>query len=471
MKISTLAIGVALWGALLTSAVWAEEQYRSVLIDPAAEELDSYRLVSAAADAPGSAVGGPSLAEEVADLKAWKAQTLAKEAAVRRKASGKPTVKIGGCVQWDWANFSQDPGSVAQIGDVQNGSEPRRAWLFMKGDAFQVVDYVFRFGIEGQDAGSEITFREMFITVKELPIAGHVRLGHFKEPFSLDQLTSSKFTMFMERNLADVFAPSRNVGIMAFNQSENKRMTWAIGAFKDQIGLSPPEYKDDHGATAVTGRVTFAPWYDEATDGRGVLHTGVAYSYRDATNDAVQFRQRPEAHLSDYVVDTTALLADNYQLFNAEVAYVYGPFSVQSEYTAAVVDHGGGASSEFDGMYIQASYFLTGEHRPYGRSDGTFGRVKPFENFFCVRDGDGDVQMGKGAWEVAYRYSCLDLNDGPIVGGRVSDHTVGLSWYLNPYTKVMWNYVRSDVNRPPAGGGAAIDGAMDTLEMRAQIDF
>ena len=112
------------------------------------------------------------------------------------------------------------------------------------------------------------------------------------------------------------------------------------------------------------------------------------------------------------------------------------------------------------------SYFLTGEQRMYKRSAGTFSdRVVPYENFFRVRDGDGYVQTGKGAWEVAYRASYLDLNGVGVSGGNVTDHTVGLNWYLNPYTRWMVNYVNSDLRRFNGTGNMSI------FETRVQIDF
>ena len=76
--------------------------------------------------------------------------------------------------------------------------------------------------------------------------------------------------------------------------------------------------------------------------------------------------------------------------------------------------------------------------------------------------------MGKGAWEVAYRYSFLDLNDDVTIGGYVRDHTIGLNWYLNPYTRLMFNYVNSQTTDYPGVEGV---GRADIFEMRCQIDF
>ncbi len=104
-----------------------------------------------------------------------------------------------------------------------------------------------------------------------------------------------------------------------------------------------------------------------------------------------------------------------------------------------------------------ASYFLTGEHRKYKESSGAFSRVKPKSNFL---DGKG----GLGAWEVAARYSEIDLNDpdAGILGGEVRDFTVGVNWHLNPNARVMLNYVMSELHHV---------GDADIVAMRFQVDF
>lgn len=80
--------------------------------------------------------------------------------------------------------------------------------------------------------------------------------------------------------------------------------------------------------------------------------------------------------------------------------------------------------------------------------------MKPKRNF--LKEG------GLGAWEVAARFSHLDLNDEGIIGGRLNNVTVGLNWYLNPNMRVMWNFVYADRDDV---GDASI------FQMRAQIDF
>ena len=143
-------------------------------------------------------------------------------------------------------------------------------------------------------------------------------------------------------------------------------------------------------------------------------------------------------------------------------------------------DAGYQRAPDFHGCYAHVSYFLTGEHRPYNRTAGKFARVVPFENFFRVRTEGGDVVTGTGAWEIAYRFSYVDMDffdeDEAVAaerfkGGRSVNHTFGLNWYLNPYSRVMFNYINSDANRRPFAGGGVIAGNMNILMTRFQIDF
>jgi len=74
---------------------------------------------------------------------------------------------------------------------------------------------------------------------------------------------------------------------------------------------------------------------------------------------------------------------------------------------------------------------------------------------------------GRGAWEVAGRYSFLSLDAGalPDTARTVHNATVGLSWYLNPNVRLMWNYIRSCVD------GRDVSNAADIFMMRMQVDF
>lgn len=139
---------------------------------------------------------------------------------------------------------------------------------------------------------------------------------------------------------------------------------------------------------------------------------------------------------------------------------VYGPASLQAEYVRSELDVQYMGERHFDSYYVSGSWFLTGESRPYQAAEGAPTRLRP-KHPFSLRD----ETKGWGAWEVALRYSALDLNDGPVRGGEMDDWTFALNWYLNANTRIMLNYImahpENDLN----------DGDVEILQTRFQVDF
>lgn len=344
-------------------------------------------------------------------LKKQKEAEQAKKDADARK----PTIKWSAQFQADTYWFNQDQRSHATFGDIDNGEAFRRARFGLFGD-YGPTEYRVEmdFALAGRPS-----FLDVYGGIHDLPVIGRVRVGHFFEPFSLERYTANRFVTFMERALTDqAFAPARNLGVAANRTYCDEQGTWAIGLFRSDSD----NFGDDVGdkfESAVTGRVTFLPYYDEASKGSRYVHIGAAYSYRAPNNDLARFRAQPEARLGAVVVsnvpffvDTGNIPADSYQLVGLEAAWVCGPFSVVSEYMGAPVNSKNSGGLYFDGWYAQASYFLTGEHRPYRKENGTFDRVMPLREFIRYSR-DKEIECGPGAWEIAARVSQLDLNDGP----------------------------------------------------------
>ena len=205
---------------------------------------------------------------------------------------------------------------------------------------------------------------------------------------------------------------------------------------------------------------------------------GTAYSIRDDRNGSVRFRARPEwrdtttiASLNNRFIDTGDIAADNYSLYQAELGWVAGAFSAQTEYIRAEVNANGGNES-FSGGYGLLSYFLTGESRPYDKRTGRFGRVKPIENFFLTRGASNKPRsfgaLGRGAWELAGRYSWVDLTSASIPGGILENTSFGVNWYWNYNTRIQWNYVHTLRNADAPG---AASGETDALVMRMAFDI
>jgi len=353
-------------------------------------------------------------------------------------------LKMGGRLMNDWFWSSEDDSIKTSFGEQEDGVEFRRARLYFSGDIYDNVKYKLQFDFEGGDAD----FKDAWLCITDFPF-GDVKIGHFKEPFSLEELTSSKYITFLERALPNAFAPSRNNGIMLHRVRSDERMTAAIGLFRD-TGSYGGNSGDDGGYN-VTGRITALPIYEN--DGASLVHVGAAYSHRNP-DDTYSVSSRPEAHMANTFVNTGSIAGDRADLLGLEAAWVNGPLSLQSEYITSEAGRFTGSDVRFDGYYVQASYFLTGEHRKYKASEAAFSRVKPKNNY--------SYGGGSGAWEVKVRVSELDLNANDITGGKLNNITTGLNWYLNPNTKIMWDWVHADRNNI---------GQANMLMMRLQFDF
>ncbi|MEQ1892659.1 MAG: porin [Planctomycetota bacterium] len=365
--------------------------------------------------------------------------------------------RFAGRLNYDVAFFDPDNDTKTAIETgttrIEDGSEFRRARIELSGEVAERTEWETSFDF----AGGKAAFKNLFVGIKDLPF-GNVRVGQFKEPFSLEQLTSDNNTTFMERSVSSANDPVYNAGLMVFDDAAAERMTWAVGAFR--TGTDDGEISKGDGEWATTARVTGLPFYSE--DGSNYVHLGLGFSRRSPTNDQLSFSSKPEANLAPAYVSIANLPAETVDLLGLEAAWVSGPLTVQSEYRTAAVDapSGAGSDQDFDGFYAQASWFLTGENRPYRKNTGGYGPIKVKNNAFSK-------DHGLGAWELAARYSTIDLTDGAVDSGGLDDMTLGVNWYLNPNTKLMVNYVVADLD--PAGGGA--EGTTDILEFRVQFAY
>ena len=358
-------------------------------------------------------------------------------------AKSENSIKIGGRIQVDAATYSED------ISDHNDGTEIRRARLFAQGNIGDAWGYKLQYdftasGIDGiQDAYLDY---KGFENLK-------IRMGHFKEPFSLQNMTSSKYVLFTERGLPHVFAEGRNIGLQLSRNGKN----WSTAAGLYGDGRDGASSDNDEGFGA-SGRFTYAPFYEKTH----AFHLGASASYRSTgSTDTLRFRERPESHLTDTrLVDTGSFDADSYARFVGEVVYIRGPFHLQSEYYYTTVDREISTNEDltFSGFYVEGGWFLTGESMNYKASKGNFSRVTP----------KGVVgKAGIGAWQVAMRYSSLDLTNEDITGGEEDNFTVGLNWYATQNIRFAANYV----NVLDVKGGANNGDEPQSFQLRTQVEF
>lgn len=378
-----------------------------------------------------------------------------------------PTIDVTGFFQADVGWVSQSETNRAAVGDVQDGADFRRARLAAKGAVADNVSYMieFDFAFPGRPS-----FMDVWLKVHDTYWFDDVTVGHFRQPIGMDGQTSARELTFIERALPFAFLPFRQIGVMSSGFDEEAGRTWAYTVFRFPTDAWGGQIGDDGGYGFSTRQTALLVDHGD----QGVVHIGGAFTMMDPANDAVQYRAQPEMFLAETggaafvpagvpstfppFVDTGVIPTDQAYLFGGELATTQGSFHAQSELIYAVVNRQAASTVGFYGVYAQAGWILTGEHRPYKRDQGVLGRVKPARPF--TRCG------GTGAWELTGRWSHLNLNSDTVQGGRLTDLTFGLNWYLNDFTKFQFNYIHAFLDSPVNG-----DSNADILGMRAQVDF
>jgi phosphate-selective porin OprO/OprP len=381
--------------------------------------------------------------------------------------------------------FAAPGGGTSGVGNAA-ATLLRRAVLQADGDIFGQFDYIVQFdfanasnennGIQPPSFGnltSSPAPLNIWMQVRDVPYLGNVRVGNQVKPIGLENNTPFTFLPFMERsdNMDAFYGPFDNgyaLGITARNWSESERATWQYGVYRPStnvfgVALNKASYG---------GRVTGLPVYED--DGERLVHVGLGTFFGEVVQDEQRNRVRPllrnaPGFAVPVIADTSEVPGSRQYTLAPEFALVLGPLTVEAEWagqwlTDAVAPGNVPQGTVFyHGAYVQALYFLTGEHDHYLRREGAFGRQIPNEDYHVKKD---DPHRAFGAWQVGVRFGYVDLSDKAIQGGTVYDWTFGLNWYLNPNMKVQFNYVLEHRDQP----GTAV-GWINGFGVRAAYDF
>ena len=265
---------------------------------------------------------------------------------------------------------------------------------------------------------------------------GTIRLGNQKVSQSLSGSTSTLTIPFMERPLPVLaFTLQRRLGL----GYEVHRDSWGLygAVFGHNIN-------EQYGSQGYSARA----YYLLGSREEGLWHLGASAVNLDP-DDAARFRARPESHVTDTrLVDTGEFSdVDDARYYHLELATVRGSYSVRGEYHRAVWERSNGSIPQFEGWYVEGSYLLRGYQQAYRK--GKFFRP--------------EVESERGAWELALRYSTLDLDSRGVSGGREDNWSVGVNWYSPLHWRVMANLIRVDADGP--------EGRQDPWITQARVQY
>lgn len=264
-------------------------------------------------------------------------------------------------------------------------------------------------------------------------------LGQYKQPNSLEELSSTKNNDFIAKAMAtNTFATGRRLGGSAAFGGSN--WTTTISVFDGELTA---------GSAASSGAGARATWAPIQGEDR-LLHFGLSAVQENLTGDTARFRARPNADLAGIrPVDTATLVGvDRQRTVGVEGIWASGPLKIQGEYFNANLDRDGLDDYSGNAWYASAVWNLTQE--PWGYRSGVIRTAGPNE-------------PTSGMWQLGARYDRIDLNDAPVEGGDMSGLTLGVNYYWRKNFKLAANWVRVDSER------AGFEDKPDILEFRAQM--
>jgi phosphate-selective porin OprO/OprP len=415
-------------------------------------------------------------------------------------------------IQFDGGGYDYRPDTAATVPQrLDDGVNLRRARIGVLGKFLGDWNYALIYDFGGSSDGFDSTAAVNGTPVGFLPggalsgvqnaylsytgfrpFGGTLAIegGIMDLPFTLGEATSSNDILFMERASSQVIASTMAADDFrsAFGARWFNDRFWAgayvtgptTGAIHSASSVNPNGMTEQLGTVArIAGQIVSGPDYS--------LHLGADAGFllmpphNLVTNaQTVTFTDRPELRIDPTQLISTGAIANvsGAQVYGVEAAGAYGPLFFQGEYYWFNVERNaatglppfGAPNLKFEGGYAQASFVLTGETHEYNPSAAAYYGIVPAQPFSLAGG-------GWGAWEIAGRFSTIDLNDQlgtatGVAGGRQTIYTAALNWYVSRNIRFMFNYLHGNVPRqisPTNPGDAGSN--FDAFAMRTQVAF
>ncbi len=413
--------------------------------------------------------------------------------------------------QLDWGSYSQTPAAAAlptTYGpDLDGGFKARRLQLAFGVQLFKDWDIAGSYRLVGGDGAISGALQTLGLQYNGLKNFSF-RVGAFGLPTNLDSATATPSTLFLERSavsdlqrglagalgrygIATVYGSDRIFGLfgltggrlndhqpldsqqavvgrlsgMVVNEADTHLMIGVNGTYiiklADPVPGAATASATDDGAGLAAASLSSVPELRVDSKGTSLLRTG----------------SLPANHISQWGVEA----AGTWKNFYAQSGYYaflmdrapisYRTFSSALTTATTVVQPD---NNKFSGWYMQGSWVLTGETKAYNPGTGFFRPPRPADPFTPGK-------WGLGAWEVAARYSKLNLNDNEldssavitgwtgasnatytfyntVRGGEQGITTLGLNWYPSSSVRMLFNYQWTDINRLQAAGTVTTSG-------------
>ena len=404
-------------------------------------------------------------------------------------ADGNFKFAIRSVVQFDAAHYGVSPRTAAN--DLGSGTNFRRARLGVDGTAWKDWNFAL-WGEFGGSGGEAAILNQAYVEYAgwkpfgfEEPV--RLRIGAWATPAGLEDATSNTEGLFLERPaIAEMVRGFATGDGRAGAGATARGRGWYASVLLSGKVVGVPSTAEFDQQSGFATRVAFNPIHGADYDVhiganiQGVLNPADTTAGPISTR-AVRLQERPELRVSGIrLVDTGAIASDGLTAYGLEGGaswhnlYAAGEWYKVNVNREAILPAVSAFNPSFSGWYLQGAWAITGEHHGWSNANGGFVGIRPAKPF--------DRSKGTwGAWEIAARYSVLDLDDHPgvfgsaapaggIRGGKQKISTVGLNWYPNSVVRFLLDYQWADVNRLNAAG-ANIGEDVNVVSFRSQYAF
>lgn len=421
--------------------------------------------------------------------------------------------KPRGRIQYD-AGYIENPNDAIATRNLGFNARARRIRLGAEG----TIPGGFGYKFEMDFANSSVGFGDVILTYTPKDKPWSVIIGNHETWNGLEQISSSRFTSFIERaQMNDAFGNTRRIGLSLGLADKSNVARFNAGIFT----AHSIDASFDNDGWIAAARATYSP---QALGGQ--LHFGANVQHRNfqsnnagtasssagapSTNQLARYRARPFLQTTDVrFVDTGSFAAESDRIFGLEVAGIFKSLHVTGEaqwtkvdayergdiatgldaFSAANTALVPNGDPSFFGWYAEAGYYITGETRGY--KNGLWDRTKVLEPF---------SKGGWGALQLNARYDYLDLDSDKLKNGFTNNFTTGASaasaglgrggtqtgyqasliWNPEDYIRFLLQYTRTQVEGGPfaatvrAGSATPVDErdyGVDSVAVRAQVDF
>ena len=415
-------------------------------------------------------------------------------------ANGRNSISLTGRMHLDYRftdGYEDGRGDDRDTQSLADQFELRRARLGVKGKFAND----FKYEIVGNLPGTA-TIDVAFLDWAKYD-AVQFRVGKFKQPFGLEQLTSSNNIALMERSYVDQTVPAKKVGFQVMG-SPKAGFTYALSTFQPhdtELNISG----GDRASGAARGTINFA---EIMGNKEAIMHVGLAGLSSDYTigtaatsqttstasasatqRGSISSFRTPGRGLNNvfrgqvngepcttFVTGASAGAGTvgcasefsatvRNRALGLEGIFATGPFKLVGEYSAGDYKgssaNGNSVSYDTKTYYIETGWFVTGEKYASSYKNGVFSSFKPNNDFDLDKNNWGaiealfrfegyDVDNATMSSTSAGRlqgnlnsYATDKFNEQSLTSGIESGaktYTAGIRWILNPNVVIKGNY-------------------------------